>query len=87
MSKKIEFEIWFRTKFGLAVDKRKCHLGETPERTFMNAWQSLPKRIDKFKDWIEWEQDEKEFHLSFDTFKETGFNFDLSVEIKSLEEC
>ena len=84
MKKRIEFMITFRTEFGIAIDKRKCHLGETPEETFMNAWKSLPKWIDRTKEFIEWEQDGNHFRLSFETFRETRFEFDLSIEITEL---
>lgn len=84
MKKRTEFEVMFRTKFGIAHDKRKCHLGETPEETFMNAWRSLPKWIDKTKESIDFEQDGNSFHISFDTFRETRFDFGLSVEVTEL---
>jgi len=84
MKKRTEFEVMFRTEFGIAFDKRKCHIGETPEQTFMNAWNSLPKWIDKTKETIDFDQDGNHFHISFETLRETRFDFDLSVEISEL---
>jgi hypothetical protein len=84
MKKKIQFEVMFRTEFGIAHDKRKCNLGETPEETFMNAWKSLPKWIDRTKESIDFEQDGNNFHVAFETLRETRFDFGLSVEITEL---
>lgn len=84
MKKRIEFEVMFRTEFGIAIDKRKCHLGDTPEQTFKNAWNSLPKWIDKTKESIDFEQDGNHFHISFEILREMRFEFNLSVQITEL---
>lgn len=83
-TKRTNFTITFRTEFGIAIDNRKCHLGETPEETFKNAWNSLPKWIDKTKEFLEFEQDNKMFHIAFETLKELRFEFNLAVEITEL---
>jgi len=75
-----DFTVHLITEFGTGLDRRKCHLGETPEETFMNAWKSLPKRQNK--DWlsITWEQDGKEFEVDRVIFFDNRFDFDLTVE-------
>jgi len=83
-TKRTEFIVNLTTQFGVGLDRRKCALGETPERTFMNAWKSLPKRIDKTWFSIEFDQNEKHFHLTRETFREFRFDFDLAVEITKL---
>lgn len=80
MKKIIDFNIHLTTEFGLGLDKRKCHLGETPEETFMNAWKSLPKNQDKRWFSITWEQDGKEFEVGRQLFQDNRFDFDLTVE-------
>ena len=47
----------WQTKFGIATDKRKIELKETPEETFRNALNSLPKKMHK-----NWEQISFDFH-------------------------
>ena len=71
----------WQTKFGSATDKRKIELKETPEETFRNALNSLPKKIQE-----SWEQISFDFHgNTFLIMKrwliETNFNFELSHEI------
>ncbi len=71
----------WNTKSGMAIDKRKTELKGTPEETFRNALNSLPKKIQK-----NWEQISFDFHgNTFLIMKhwliETDFNFELSHEI------
>lgn len=71
----------WNTKFGNANDTIKVELKETPEETFRNALNSLPKQIQK-----NWEQISFDFHgNTFLIMKrwiiETNFNFELSHEI------
>lgn len=80
MKTRTEFTVHLTTEFGLGIDKRKCHLGETPEETFMNAWKSLPKRQDKNWFSITWEQDGKGFEIDRQLFRDNRFDFNLTVE-------
>lgn len=80
MKTRAEFTVHIATEFGLGVDKRKCHLGDTPEDTFMNAWRSLPKRYDKNWVSITWEQGDKEFKIDRQLFRDNRFHFDITVE-------
>ena len=71
----------WNTKFGSATDKRKIEIKETPEETFINALNSLPKKIQK-----NWEQIYFDFHgntflIMKNWLIETDFNFELSHEI------
>lgn len=77
---KIEFTINLHTEFGIGSDVRKAHKGETPEETFKNIWNSLPKRHDKNWFLISFEQDGKEFEIDRQLFRENRFDFNLTIE-------
>ena len=79
--KRILFTVHLTTEFGLGIDKRKCHLADNPEETFMNAWKSLPKRQDKNWFTITWEQDGKHFEVDRQLLFDSNFDFNSTVEI------
>lgn len=84
MRQRIDFTVHLNTPFGFGLDNRKCHIGETPEETFLNAWKSLPKRQDK--NWISivWQQNNKEFEVSRGLLRECRFDFNAVVETTDL---
>lgn len=81
MKTRTDFNVHVKTEFGLGLDRRKCHLGKTPEETFMNAWKSLPKRHDKNWLSINWEQDGKDFEVDRQLLRDNDFDFDSTVEV------
>lgn len=83
--KRIEFTVDFRTKFGFATDKRKCHVVEgDAEGTFKNALKALPKWILKTWDVITFEMNDKEIAVMKHHLEETNFDFWNSVDVNEL---
>ena len=71
----------WQTKFGMANDKRKAELKETPEETFRNALNSLPKKMQKNWEQISFDFNGNTFLIMKRWLIETNFNFELSHEI------
>jgi len=81
---RIDFKVHLHTEFGLGLDLRKAHLGDTPEETWKSILNNLPKNQQKRWFSITWEQDEKEFDMSREGWFDSDFNFDESVEVVEL---
>ena len=71
----------WQTKFGSATDKRKIELKETPEETFINALNCLPKKIQKNWEQISFDFKGNTFLIMRHWLIETNFNFELSHKI------
>ena len=84
-SSKINFTVGFRTEFGNATDKRKCTKGTTAEETFKSALSSLPKRISKTWESIEFEFENEKITVCEHWLEETDFNFSQSHTTEPIE--
>lgn len=78
---KIEFTVLSTNEFGMVNVNRTAKEGNTAEETFLNCLNSLPKRIEKGWQAIEFDFEGQTFDVSKHHLIETNWDFNNSVDI------
>ena len=77
---KINFETcWKKGRWVYSIDE--THLGSTPEETFKNALNSLPKHISKAWESITFDFEDETIKVLKEWLNKTGWDFESSVII------